>query len=69
MVIRYYITSHSAKIYILVEKVIFMGDKKLGREVIRNGQRGHIVHVEASDRFVPGTYRGNDPRTKAANKK
>jgi hypothetical protein len=33
------------------------------REVIRGGVRGHIVHVEANERFVPHKYPGKDPRT------
>jgi hypothetical protein len=44
-----------------------MGDK-VGKPVTRGGQQGHIVKVAASERFVPSTYPGKDPRTKAAHK-
>ncbi|MDD2246349.1 MAG: hypothetical protein PHC39_04625 [Proteiniphilum sp.] len=35
------------------------------REATRQGRPGHIVHVQASDRFVAKHYPGTDPRTKA----
>ena len=38
------------------------------RPATKNGVKGHIVKVEASQRFVPDTYPGKDPRTKAARK-
>jgi hypothetical protein len=38
------------------------------RAATRGGVHGHIVEVKASERFVPDTYPGKDPRTKAAHK-
>lgn len=38
------------------------------RPATRDGKKGHIVRVEASERFVPDKYTGKDPRTKAAHK-
>jgi hypothetical protein len=40
----------------------------LGRPATRDGKKGHIVHVESSERFVPDTYPGTDPRTRAKHK-
>ena len=38
------------------------------RSATRNGKPGHIVHVAASERWVPADYTGKDPRTKAKHK-
>jgi hypothetical protein len=40
-----------------------------GRTVTRDGVKGTIVNVRASQRFVPEEYPGDDPRTKAAHRK
>jgi hypothetical protein len=39
------------------------------RAATKDGVKGHMVAVAASERFVPETYPGKDPRTKAAHKK
>lgn len=46
-----------------------MAKKSVGREVTRDGVRGHMVKVEANERFVPVRYTGKDPRTVAAHRK
>lgn len=40
----------------------------LGRATTKDGKPGHIVHVAASERFVPADYPGKDPRTRAKHK-
>ena len=39
------------------------------RPATKGGVKGHVVHVQAHDKFVRDSYPGTDPRTKVAHQK